>query len=64
MAWRSRRSWVSSCTSLSTSKRWLSGWPAPDEVRAFEPGVALVREALRRLRDQVHPPEDFEAQPF
>ena len=64
MAWKTRESWVSSCTSLSISKRWPSGRPAPDEVSALEPGLAKAREALRRLRDQAHPPEDFDAQPY
>ena len=63
MASRTRGSWVSSCTSLPTSKRWPSGWPAPDEARAFESDLAQVREALSRLRDDVLPPEDFDAQP-
>ena len=37
-----------------------SPWPAPDEVRAFEHDLAKVREALRRLRNEAHPPEDFD----
>ena len=64
MAWRTRGSWVTSCTSLSISQLWLSGWPAPDEVTAFEHGVAKALDALRRLRDESHPLNDFDAQPF
>lgn len=32
--------------------------PAPDAARAFEHDLARAREALRRRRDQVHPPKD------
>lgn len=35
-------------------------WPAPDELRAFERGLAKVRGELRRLWNEAHPPEDFD----
>lgn len=35
-------------------------WPAPDEVREFEHDLAKAREELRRLRNEVHPPGNFD----
>ena len=37
-----------------------SPWPAPDELPAFEHDLAEVRGELRRLRNEAHPPEDFD----